>query len=165
MSDGALAVVILPPIIGGAAGALLVPKHRILGGVGGFVLGIIATQVYARIVEQQSQTALQQALSFTSTSWEPGHSYQWTVRVPEGISTPTQLLTALQAAGWSNVVVRWFGPTKTMNTTNPPAQPWGGDPGLYVASGTWTGPAHTPIPAGAMSRDVVTDGGVSMVQA
>jgi hypothetical protein len=151
---GALAVVFVPPILGAAIGAYAVSKHRVLGGVGGFIAGIAATQIYAHIVQAQSQAQLQQSTAATSTSWEPGRSYMFETRVPPGVTTQDQLASTLQSAGWVNITINWFGPTQTTNSAAPPISPWGGDPGLYVATGTWNGPANTPIPQWVMSRNL-----------
>lgn len=143
---GALVVVLGPPLVLGAAGALLVPKHRVLGGLGGLLAGVVATQVYAYAVQKQSTAQLQQSMAAQATTFETGHAYAWQERVNPSIQTAADLAAALTATGWSNVAILSFkGQTPLADW------PASGDPGLYVASGTWTG-ATMAVPVGTTAK-------------
>jgi hypothetical protein len=154
LANTAVAIVVGPPLVGATAGALLFRKHRVLGGLGGFVAGIAATQLYVYMVNRQSQSALQASQAAVSTSWRTGKPYVWRGRVDASITTPDALAAALQAAGWTSVVVEWFGPTKFTSTTSPPPYAMSGDPGLYVAKGVWNGADNTAIPPTVASSNL-----------
>ena len=47
---GALLFMFVPPVVGGVAGGYLVPKHRVLGVVGGAALGFGGMILLSRII-------------------------------------------------------------------------------------------------------------------
>lgn len=163
-----LAVVLVPPIVGGVAGALLVPKHRVLGGLGGLLVGIVGSQAYVYMTKPgpaqlpqattpqvtTTQTASPAALTPVTApapaaqTFETGKAYVWREHVGSGV-TAQQLGELLTAVGWSSVAIRWFGPTGQGNGAGPAEWMSGAD--QYVASGTWTG-APMAVPAGTSAR-------------
>jgi len=95
-------------------------------------------------------------LNFTPVSQlTPGASYLIASPVPSGYTTSAQLLAALQAAGWTNMTVSYFGPEGDASALWPSEMPWPADPTtmptMYVAGGTYSGSAPYAIPAGTVA--------------
>jgi hypothetical protein len=152
-----LAVILVPPAVGLGLGALLAPKHRWLGALAGGVLGGVAVAIYEYSQQSPapaaspSQPATAQMVARTVTSWHTGQPYILRAAVPPNAANLLAVANALVAAGWDrDPYFLWYGPTGYKNALAPPD--WVGDPGLYVAYGTWGGADNTPVPPGIDSR-------------
>jgi hypothetical protein len=86
--------------------------------------------------------------TLTATSvLSAGKNYGFTAQLPAtGAADVASLTALLNAAGWQNVQIVYFGPTA--NGAAPPVAVSGALATAYAASGTWGGADNTPTPAG-----------------
>lgn len=111
--SGTLAVLYGPALVGGAAGALIVKKHRVIGGVGGVILGGLATFLYAR--SQQKPVLL-----LPRTTLNTGATY--VLALPAGgdasVTASADGFTNVTRASDGQVTGTWAGANNTATPAN-----------------------------------------------
>jgi hypothetical protein len=115
--------------------------------IGGLIAGTAAIGGIAYAASSKPSTApVTPSTPTATTSLNPSVAYVFSAKVPSGVNDPTTLANQLSAIGWTDVVIAYFGPTGALvpNFKNP----FTVDSSTYVAAGTWTGAANSPIPAG-----------------
>ncbi len=87
----------------------------------------------------------------------PGASYLF-ASTAGSYTTSASLLAALQAAGWTNATVAYFGPEGDTSAQWPGEMPWPADPTtmptMYVAGGAYSGSTPYVLPAGTVAYQV-----------
>lgn len=119
---GTLLVVAGPPIAGAVIGALVAKKHRVVGGLAGFGVGLAAVFAYGAYVSRQSQAAVQSNF-LPATTLQTGTSYGLSL-TSGGDPTATA-----QAAGFTSI--------SNINGT---------------ILGTWSGANNAPVPVGLIAK-------------
>lgn len=96
---------------------------------------------------------LQPGTMTAASTFLTGKNYGIASQLGTGVTTQALLVTALQATGWTNVQVIFFGPTAA--GVVPAGLPTGLPPGAtntaWVASGTWNGTNNAPVPTGVLA--------------
>lgn len=123
---------------------------KMLWWLGGVAAGAVVVGGVAYAASSKPHAATGGASAPTSptvaTSLSPSVAYLFAAKVPQGVTTPDQLVSALQAAGWIGPVVAYFGPTGALQAGV--KVPFTVDSSMYVAAATWSGAANAPIPPG-----------------
>jgi len=134
-------------------------KQKTLAVVGGVAVAALVVGGVAYAMSKQ-QPAIPSGPSQPSlvpvTALTQGKNYGFSAQVSPGIGDAATLTNQLQAAGWTNVQIEYFGPTA--NGVAPPAGLPFSIPGAigtaYVASGTWNGATGTAVPSGVVAVQV-----------
>ncbi len=121
--------------------------------VGGGVLAavLVGGVVYAAKKPPQTPSSPAAGSLTMATVFNTGKNYGIAAQVGANITTQAQLVTALNAAGWTNVQVQYFGPGGGAIPQGLPFSVPGAAASAYVASGTWNGADNTPVPTGVMA--------------
>ena len=102
---GALLVVAGPPIAGTVIGALVAKKHRVVGGLAGFGVGLAAVFAYSAYVNRQSQATVLANMRAQPTLHK-GVTYALTHPDGTNLTTPEAI-----SAGFTNVQLLTGGAT------------------------------------------------------
>lgn len=119
------------------------------GAVAGGVAYYLSTQkTAAASTPPASVPAGPTATAGLVASFAHGRSYGLAAQLPVGVTDQTTLVQQLNAAGWQNVQIVYFGPNAGVGVVPPglPITPVGTLTTAYVATGTWTGADATPVP-------------------
>jgi hypothetical protein len=128
-------------------------KKTTLMWVGGAALAAVLVGGVAYAMKKPPATPSNPAAGALTpaTVFNTGKNYGIAAQVGANITTQAQLVSALNAAGWTNVQVQYFGPTGGAIPQGLPFTPPGAAATAYVASGTWNGADNTPVPTGVMA--------------
>lgn len=121
-------------------------KLLIVGAAAGVLVGGVVWYRKAYAAPAVPSGQLQPGSITPVTSFQQGTKYTFAAQTPSAVADTSALTAALQASGWSNVNVVYFGGTGTIPAGFPAVAANG-----YIATGTWTGTSGTAVPNGVVA--------------